>query len=106
MHGCLLLRRTQVRALLQKKLCRAIPLETIGALTVAGLRALAEEAGQGERPCLCRQICDVSAWLRNVLMSCGHAHVHPELHDQWIHGPHEQQEAPGVCRHVGGRPCV
>ena len=42
----------QVRTLLQKKLCRAIPLETIGTLTVGGLRALAEEAGQGERLCL------------------------------------------------------
>ncbi len=35
----------QVRAVMQKKLCRPVPLETIGTLTVATLRELAAEAG-------------------------------------------------------------
>ena len=38
----------QVRTLLQKRLCRPITLESIGDMTIGGLRALAEEAGQGE----------------------------------------------------------
>lgn len=41
----------QVRAVMQKKLCRPVPLETIGTLTVATLRELAAEAGsKGGRP--------------------------------------------------------
>ena len=44
----------QVRTLLQQRLCRTVPLEAIGDMTVASLRALAEEAGQGElRHCSC-----------------------------------------------------
>ena len=35
----------EVRAVMQKKLCRPIPLEMIGSLTVATLRELASEAG-------------------------------------------------------------
>lgn len=35
----------QVRAVMQKKLCRPVPLEMIGSLTVATLRELAAEAG-------------------------------------------------------------
>ena len=35
----------EVRAVMQKKLCRPIPLEMIGSLTVATLRELAAEAG-------------------------------------------------------------
>ncbi|EIE23140.1 hypothetical protein COCSUDRAFT_47508 [Coccomyxa subellipsoidea C-169] len=35
----------EVRAVMQKKLCRPVPLETIGTLTVATLRELAAEAG-------------------------------------------------------------
>ena len=35
----------EVRAVMQKKLCRPVPLEMIGTLTVATLRELAAEAG-------------------------------------------------------------
>ena len=35
---------------MQKRLCRAIPLEMIGTMTVGGLRALAQEGGAGALP--------------------------------------------------------
>ena len=39
----------QVRAVMQKKLCRPVPLEMIGSLTVATLRELAAEVGGGAK---------------------------------------------------------
>jgi hypothetical protein len=44
----------QVRTLLQQRLCRTVPLEAIGDMTVASLRALAEEAGQGKHAAFLR----------------------------------------------------
>ena len=55
----------QVRTLLQKRLCRPVPLEMIGAMTVGGLRALAEEAGQGEG--LLGLLCMRTRCMRRVL---------------------------------------
>ncbi len=59
----------EVRAVMQKKLCRPIPLEMIGSLTVATLRELAAEAGsKGGRSCC--------ASCRGALSSHGsHAHT-------------------------------